>query len=98
MVYVDAAKYCARDTMAAAIVDRQRQFFMAVSLATTRPTEGEVVGITMAISNTIAKIIVRDSKSAARNFVRGRVLPQTSSILVKVIEVRKIQIAWTPAP
>lgn len=97
VVYVDAAEYRARDAMTVAIVDYQGQLLTAASLATVRPTEGEEVAIAMAISNTSAKIIVSDSKSAVRNFAKGRVSPRTTSILAKAKNVRKIQITWTPA-
>lgn len=99
VAYVDAAEYRDRDAMTAAVLDQQNQIIAASSVITTSPEVGEEVAIALACASSAAKFIVSDSKTAIRNFAKGRISPEALKILARVPETRRrwTQLVWAPA-
>lgn len=81
VVYVDAADYSNRDAMTVAVVDRQGHLVASGTVFAPSTEVGEEVAIALALASSRAKFIVSDSKSAVRNFARGRVSSEALRIM-----------------
>lgn len=99
VVYVDAAEYRDKDAMAIAVVDSQGHSVSSGTVRTDTPEVVEEAAIALALASTHAKFIVSDSKSAIRNFTRGRISPEAHHILKGFTgtKLRGVQIVWAPA-
>ncbi|KAH9368209.1 hypothetical protein HPB48_009558 [Haemaphysalis longicornis] len=96
--YVDTASYPGRSAVTAVVVDHQGNAVSSCSVNTSRTDTGEVA-ITLAIMGTRASVIIWDSKTAMRNYARGRVSTEAARILRTRSETtaRQVRLVWTPA-
>lgn len=99
IVYVDAADYADQAAMTVVVVNQKGQLLTSGTVLTTTTEIGEEAAISLAIASTQAKVIVSDSKTAIRNFAKGRI----SNIALKILNsngttnIRNIQLVWAPA-
>lgn len=95
--YVDAAEIQGRHAFSVAVINYVGQTISGVSIKTTNPEEAEEAAIALAIANTPNAFIISDSKSAIRNYIKGRISPLANKILAQNTNYRTIQIHWAPA-
>ncbi|KAG0433795.1 hypothetical protein HPB47_019605 [Ixodes persulcatus] len=97
VAYVDAAEYTRREAFALLAVNNAGSLLTSATLYTTLSEEAEEFSIALAMSNTSATTIVSDSKTAIRNFMKGRVSPYTLRLLTKHPPHHSVPLIWTPA-
>lgn len=97
--YVDAADYHRRRAAVAVVVNQQGNTVASCSITEGNPEIGEEVAIALAIAGTSATIIISDSKTALRNYARGRISTIAAKIIQSkpIIPSRHIRLVWTPA-
>lgn len=83
--------------MTVVVVDRKSNSVTSGTILTSSPEVAEEAAIAMAMASSKAKFIVSDSKTAIRNFAKGRVSSEALRILVGFKGQRKVQIVWAPA-
>ncbi|KAH9376308.1 hypothetical protein HPB48_000529 [Haemaphysalis longicornis] len=71
--YVDTACFPGRSAVTAVVVDNQGNVEPSCSVSTSRPDTVEDVAIALAITGTLASIVISDSKTNLRNYAKGRV-------------------------
>lgn len=81
--YVDAAEIQGRHAFSVAVINYVGQTISGVSIKTTNPEEAEEAAIALAIANTPNAFIISDSKSAIRNYIKGRISPLANKILAQ---------------
>lgn len=97
-VYVDVAELGERDAFSAGVVGNDLKPITAFTIFGRHAEEAEEAAIAIAITNTAAKIIFCDSKTAVRNFAKGRIHEPALQILKKThFTPRQIKIIWIPA-
>lgn len=97
-VYVDAASYSSSPAFAISVVSNSLIPQVIGSVFATSSMEAEEAAIALAISSTSATHIFSDSKTAVRNFTRGRISGAASRLLARIPPLmRPIQILWVPA-
>ncbi|KAG0425352.1 hypothetical protein HPB47_027484, partial [Ixodes persulcatus] len=97
VAYVDAAEYTRREAFALSAVNNAGSLLTSATLYTTLSEEAEEFAIALAMTNTSATTIVSDSKTAIRNFMKGRVSPYTLRLLTKHPPHHSVHLIWTPA-
>lgn len=95
--YVDAAELNGHQGFSVAVVNYAGQVISGGSIKTTNPEEAEEAAIALAIANTAATYIISDSKSAIRNYTKGRISAIANKILNQNTKHRTVQIIWAPA-
>lgn len=85
--------------MTVVVVNQEGQLLTSGTVLTTTTEIAEEAAISLAIASTQAKFIVSDSKTAIRNFAKGRI----SEIALKILNmhgttnISNIQLVWAPA-
>lgn len=97
VIYVDAAEYATCDAMSMTAVDCEGKLTCCGTVVTAKSETAEECAIALAIASTTAKYIISDSKTAVRNFIKGRISPEARRILLNFRDQRKVQILWAPA-
>lgn len=97
VTYVDAAEIPNRPAFSIAVVNNEGRLMSGGSIKAANSEVAEEAAIALAIATTTSTIIISDSKSAVRNFARGRISPTAKSILNRNRNHRTIQIIWAPA-
>lgn len=99
VLYTDAAAYQSKTAYAAVAVTESGVPVSCCTLLSRDTTEAEEVAIALAMTRPEIRTIVSDSKSAIRNFDRGRISSAAWSILanVKNFTTEEVTLVWTPA-
>ncbi|KAH9367115.1 hypothetical protein HPB48_014747 [Haemaphysalis longicornis] len=79
--YVDAEDYPRRRAAVAVVVNEQGNTVASCSVAEANPESGEEVAIALAVAGTSAPTIISDSKTALRNYLRGRISKAAAMII-----------------
>lgn len=96
--HVDVAEHADRDAFSLAVVDHRGSPLASATIDKTKfPEEAEEAAIALAITSTTAKYIISDSKTAIRNFCKGRAHSAAIKILRKISNTRQITLIWVPA-
>lgn len=97
-VYVDAASYPSRPAFALSAVSNSLQLVAAGTTFASTSLEAEEAAVALAIATTRATTIFSDSKSAVRNFARGRISTPAFRFLASLSPPEHpIQLIWVPA-
>lgn len=78
---VDAASYPQKPAYAVSAVSHQLGYITAATIQARTSIEAEEAAIALAISTTAAEVILSDSKTAIRNYSKGRVHEPALKIL-----------------
>ncbi|KAH9383454.1 hypothetical protein HPB48_024963 [Haemaphysalis longicornis] len=97
--YVDAADYHRRRTAVAVVVNQQGNTVASCSVTEANPEIGEDVALALAVAGTSAPTIISDSKTALRNYARGRISKAAANIIQSkpILPSTHIRLIWTPA-
>ncbi|XP_077545189.1 uncharacterized protein LOC144158274 [Haemaphysalis longicornis] len=98
-VYVDAASYRHHDAYAVAIINAPNSPpLTTLTLRTSSPATAEEAAIALALTlRPSPAIIISDSKTAIRNFARGRISALALKILLQNPPDSPTELVWTPA-
>lgn len=97
VVYVDAAEYTNRQSMSIVATSLEGDSRVSGSVKTGKAEVAEEAALALAIASTEANIKVSDSKTAVKNYAKGRISPEALRILANYREDRKVYIIWAPA-
>ncbi|XP_077548763.1 uncharacterized protein LOC144162149 [Haemaphysalis longicornis] len=96
--YVDAAEY-QREAFAAAVIEASTGAVRtAASVRCTKAECAEEVAIALAIADTDCRTVLSDSRTAVRNYAKGRICEEAARVLRGVkLEEKRVRIKWFPA-
>ncbi|XP_077539808.1 uncharacterized protein LOC144152414 [Haemaphysalis longicornis] len=97
-IYFDAAEYSDRTAMAITAVNQHGHLITSGSVRASPPETGEEAAIALALASTRARYIISDSKTAIRNFSRGRISAEALKIMngYRGERLRRVQLIWAP--
>lgn len=97
--YVDAAEY-EREAFAAVVIEASTGATRtAASIRSNEAQRAEELAITLHIADGECHTMLTDSRTAVRNYTKGRICEEAARVLrgVKFHEERKVRIKWFPA-
>lgn len=97
--FVDAAEYQDGRRYAAAVVDTGGKLVYSASVRSRHAEVAEEVAIALAISDQDCQVVVTDSRTAIKNYAKGRLSVEACRIIknLKRSPDNKVKLVWFPA-
>uniref|UniRef100_L7LX14 Putative tick transposon n=1 Tax=Rhipicephalus pulchellus TaxID=72859 RepID=L7LX14_RHIPC len=95
--FTDAARYQDGRRFAIVVINTEKTTTHAASVKTRHPEVAEEMAIALAITDADTQTVLSDSRTAVRNFAKGRISTEALRILVHAGQISQATLIWIPA-